>query len=31
MMFSGTFWHLLAPFGTMFRGGAGKTEKNAER
>jgi hypothetical protein len=27
----GTFWPFLAPFGTLFRGGARKTEKNAER
>jgi hypothetical protein len=31
MALSGTFWPILAPFGTLFCGGAGKMEENAER
>jgi hypothetical protein len=30
MALSGTFWHYLAPFGTLFRGGAWKRLRNAE-
>jgi hypothetical protein len=30
MALFGTFWHFLAPFGTLFRGGARKTEGWAE-
>jgi hypothetical protein len=30
MALLGTFWPFLAPFGTLFRGGAWKTEEKAE-